>query len=736
MSLVNATISSTGGQCMAGLCQLGDVDAGEVQTITVVTVVGTDVLSGTLLENSAQVFTDSTDPNPVNNVDSWTNPVGSRALISVQKRDLNDPIGPENLLFYVIDVTNAGPSDAQNVIVTDTLDSRTTYTSDTDSCVQGPTGTLTCSLGTVAAGATKSFILTVRADTGLVSGTVLLNNVTVTTTTPVDAGSTLTDTEETTVNVISGGAVDLAVTKIASQAIAGETMVYTIVVTNNGPSPATGVEVLDTLPAEVSLIAVTASQGLCDTSIFCLLGGLNARATATVTVWVRVPTDVSAGTLLNNRVFVQGNEPDPTPGNNSDLVISPVELRANLSMSKVSSAASVIAGTDLTYTLVVTNAGPSVAQNVVITDILPAGVTYLSATPAAVGTSSPLTWTLGNLAAGSTATVSLRVRVGPSVTGTVANSAVAGSDTPDPAPVDNGAVTPPVPVTPEANLSFSKRASSSTVAAGQALTYTLVLTNAGPSTATNVAVTDTLPAGVTFNRAIPAQTSGPNPLVWRVGSVVPNTVITFTVVVTVNADAATGNLVNTALAGSDTPDPVVDDNTGGVGVIVVNEADVAVTKSDSQDPILAGGVLTYTLVVTNNGPSLARSVRVTDTLPGGVTFQSAIPTQSSGPNPLVWSLGDLQPGAVRTLTVAVRIPENAAIGTITNTVAVGSITPDPVMGNNGDDEPTLIVKPILALDKRSTDINGGALEPRDLLRYTLVLTNSGNTRGHGHGGDG
>ncbi len=278
MSLVNATISSTGGQCMAGLCQLGDVDAGEVQTITVVTVVGTDVLSGTLLENSAQVFTDSTDPNPINNVDSWTNPVGSRALISVQKRDLNDPIGPENLLFYVIDVTNAGPSDAQNVIVTDTLDSRTTYTSDTDSCVQGPTGTLTCSLGTVAAGATKSFILTVRADTGLVSGTVLLNNVTVTTTTPVDAGSTLTDTEETTVNVISGGAVDLAVTKIASQAIAGETMVYTIVVTNNGPSPATGVEVLDTLPAEVSLIAVTASQGLCDTSIFCLLGGMRAGA--------------------------------------------------------------------------------------------------------------------------------------------------------------------------------------------------------------------------------------------------------------------------------------------------------------------------------------------------------------------------------------------------------------------------------------------------------------------------
>ncbi len=132
---------------------------------------------------------------------------------------------------------------------------------------------------------------------------------------------------------------------------------------------------------------------------------------------VAVPANSQPNTTLINRVFVQGNEPDPTPGNNSDQVISPVELRADLSMSKVSSAASVIAGTDLTYTLVVTNAGPSVAQNVVITDILPAGVTYLSATPAAVGTTSPLTWTLGNLAAGSTATVSLRVRVGPSVTG-------------------------------------------------------------------------------------------------------------------------------------------------------------------------------------------------------------------------------------------------------------------------------------------------------------------------------
>ncbi|MBP9072110.1 MAG: DUF11 domain-containing protein, partial [Caldilineaceae bacterium] len=731
MNLVNATISSTGGQCMAGLCQLGDVDAGEVQTITVVTVVGTDVPAGTLLENTAQVFTDSTDPNPGNNVDSWTNPVGSRALISVQKRDLNDPIGPENLLFYVIDVTNAGPSDAQNVIVTDTLDSRTTYASDTDSCVQGPTGTLTCSLGTVTAGTTESFILTVRVDSGLVSGTVLLNNVTVTTTTPVDASSTLTDTEETTVNAISGGATDLQVVKSATPAIAGGVMTYTIVATNHGPSPATGVEVLDTLPAQVTLIDVTSSQGLCDRSIFCLLGGLAAGKTATITVTVAVPANSQPNTTLINRVFVQGNEPDPTPGNNSDQVISPVELRADLSMSKVSSVASVIAGTDLTYTLVVTNAGPSVAQNVVITDILPAGVTYLSATPAAVGSTSPLTWTLGNLAAGSTATVSLRVRVGPSVTGTIANSAVAASDTPDPAPVDNGAVTPPVTVTPEANLSFSKRASASTVAAGQGLTYTLVLTNAGPSTATNVAVTDTLPAGVTLNRAIPTQSSGPNPLVWRVGSVVPNTVVTFTVVVTVNANAATGSLVNTALAGSDTTDPVGGDTGDLVDVNIVNEADVAVTKSDSTDPLLAGELLTYTLVVTNNGPSLARSVRVTDTLPAGVVFQSAVPTQSSGPNPLVWSLGDLPPSAVRILTVVVRVAQSAAIGTITNTVVGGTITPDPVIGNNSDDEPTLIVKPILTLDKRSTDINGGALEPRDLLRYTLVLTNSGNTAATG-----
>lgn len=726
MSLTSAQIDSMGTPCAAGICQFGDIDAGQVHTITVVAVVDADAAAGTLLENQAQVFTDSPDPDPDNNRDSWSNPVDSRALLTVQKRDLNDPIGPENLLFYAIEVHNAGPSAAVNVVVTDSLPSQATYVASTAECAETVPGLLVCALGTIPANGRVSFLITVRVDPTLPNGTVLTNQIAAGSDTPLDAGSVLTDSETTTVSQPLGSALDLSVRKLASDAVAGSTMTYTLLITNNGPGRATGVTLLDALPNGIHLLSVESSQGLCERGILCLLGDLENGDTLTVTVVADVPIDTPPGTLFTNTVFVQSNEPDLNPADNADQVTSPILYRADLAVTKQPLAAHVVAGTQVSYTLRITNRGPSIARNVVVTDQLMAGASFIAAQPAPDLAPDPLVWRLGDLAVGQSAQITVTLRVATWVTGVLTNTGLVGSDTPDPAPGDNVDSPAPLPVLPSADLQLHKSAQPAIVAAGERLTYTLVLTNAGPSDAVNVVVRDTLPAALTFLAAQPPASSGPNPLIWELGRVTPGTVITLTVSAMVNPDAPAGPLANTATATSDTVDPNPGDTESAAVVDVTQSANLRLSKQAAPDPVLAGDLLTYTLAVTNDGPSLARAVRVMDGLPPGVTFVSATPAQSSGPNPLRWDLGDLAPGESRTLAVVVRVNRSAPSGIITNNATVSSQTPDPTPEDNSASAPSRVVKPILSLSKQSTDLNGPPLEPRDQVRYTLILTNSGD----------
>ena len=124
----------------------------------------------------------------------------NEADLAITKSDSVDPVIAGNLLTYTLAVSNAGPSDAQNVQVTDTLPAGVTYISDTSNCVEAPAGTLTCSLGTLAAGGSSTFDITVAIDPSLANGTVLTNSATVSTTTSDPNSANDTATEATTVD--------------------------------------------------------------------------------------------------------------------------------------------------------------------------------------------------------------------------------------------------------------------------------------------------------------------------------------------------------------------------------------------------------------------------------------------------------------------------------------------------------------------------------------------------------
>src|SRR5690606_2184411 len=139
---------------------------------------------------------------------------------------------------------NNGPSDAQNVVVTDTLPAGMSYVGGDAACaVNGQD--CTCVAGTLAAGASIKFLVQVNLNIGLADGITLTNIVTATSPT---ATNTPTDTATITVRQPTGGVADIAIDKLGpATAVAGEQVVYTLTVTNNGPALATGVQVVDAL---------------------------------------------------------------------------------------------------------------------------------------------------------------------------------------------------------------------------------------------------------------------------------------------------------------------------------------------------------------------------------------------------------------------------------------------------------------------------------------------------------
>jgi uncharacterized repeat protein (TIGR01451 family) len=235
----------------------------------------------------------------------------------------------------------------------------------------------------------------------------------------------------------------------------GGTLQYGFTVSNQGPNAASGTVLTVTLPAGLSGVSATPSQGSCSAGppVSCNLGMIGAGQSAVVTVTATVTA--GQGTLTSTASVASGVA-DPGPGNNSVILSTqvaagdPSDEPADLSLTKSASAASVVSGGTLVYTLTATNHGPGDASGVMVTDALPAGVTLKSAAPSQGSCSAgpPLSCNLGSLAANQSSQVTITVTVTMS-SGTLANTAVVTSAIPDPnGPNNTGKVSTPVTAAP------------------------------------------------------------------------------------------------------------------------------------------------------------------------------------------------------------------------------------------------------------------------------------------------
>ncbi len=174
---------------------------------------------------------------------------------------------------------------------------------------------------------------------------------------------------------------DVSITKSGpATVIAGESLTYTLTVSNGGPSDAQAVLVSDALPAELTgelFCTYSAPATDCDAEDAwtgsTTLATLAADATIKIKITADVPANVADGTELSNFATADSTTDDDDEDNNtSNTVVTEVQTLADVSITK-SGPATVIAGESLTYTLTVSNGGPSDAQDVLVSDTLPAG---------------------------------------------------------------------------------------------------------------------------------------------------------------------------------------------------------------------------------------------------------------------------------------------------------------------------------------------------------------------------
>ena len=315
---------------------------------------------------------------------------------------------------------------------------------------------------------------------------------------------------------------------------------------------------------------------------------------------------------------------DPNPNNNDASSTTTIGTLADVGvvLSPVPSPETVNAGEVASYNLHVTNTGPSTARGVVVTGHLPPGLTPVvgSTGGACTVSGNTVTCVLGDLAPGQVIDIPLKATVAPSTPpGVVPGTATVGSATPDSDPTNNSS-SADITVVAKAVIAIAKVVDPSPLVAGGAATYTITATNAGPSDAQTVVVTDTLDPRLTIGTPSPSLGTcavAGQTVTCTAPTVAANGSLIIRIPVSVD-HAATGSIGNTASVTSATPPTDTTPGTVTINTPVTERANLLLIKTATPEPIPAGNAVTYTLTASNNGPSDAINVTLNDPLPDGL----------------------------------------------------------------------------------------------------------------------
>jgi uncharacterized repeat protein (TIGR01451 family)/LPXTG-motif cell wall-anchored protein len=546
-----------------------------------------------------------------------------------------------------------------------------------------------------------------------------------------------TDTDLNTPDLVS----DLAVVKThTGDATAGGSITYGVEVTNHGPSDSAGpIVVKDTVPDGMTYKSASGAGWTCEVkagTVTCTsAAGLVDGASRSVDLTFDVADDAGPATVVNN-VAVDGPHTDPTPGNDTDSDDTTIVDDANVTVTKSVGVSTVHAGDDVTWTIEVANDGPSTADSISVSDLLPSGVTVVSIAGDGWDCSkASLSCTRPALAPGDAPKITVVTTVGSGVAaGTeLSNTATVATSTPGDDRDDNEDDAD-VTTTTRADLTLVK-SHAGTAVAGRTATFDLAVSNLGPSDARGpVTITDQLPAGMSYVSAndawrcvaAPVSTTGQEVVCTLVSGgpvVAGEDAPGLAMVVDVAPDQSGRTLVNTAAVESATTDPVPGNNTNDDTVTPVDAVDLSITKTHA-GPVEVGKALPFVVTVTNDGPSEARDVTITDDLPKGLTFVSAAGADWTCAAGACTLDEPLAPGTTAPpLTIAVTVTP-AAYPDVTNVARVTTSSEDVEPDNDSASDKVVVPPKVdLAIVKKLD----GTLRVGERGSYALTVTNDGPT---------
>lgn len=533
-------------------------------------------------------------------------------------------------------------------------------------------------IGALAAGQTVTLKITADVD----DCDPFVNTATVSTTDGLDVDTSNNSSSIT----VTPQRVDLGITKTADKQKlnVGESVTFTITVSNAaGMDTATNVSVLDQLPPGMTLVgSATASQGTYDanTGVW-TIGSIASGGHVTLTLVAKITDGASK---INTAEIVAVDQCDTNAANDTASATVGV-AKSDLALTKTIDKDKVSKNEQFTYTIRVSNSGPDQATGVVVSDKLPAGVTFVSSSGGTYDAGTGV-WTIGSIASGGFAELKIIAKIVACDTfvNTATISAVDQQDDPS-----NNTASASVSMK-ETDLQVTKSVDNNRPNVGQTVTFTVNVKNNGPDGATGVRILDKLPAGLTLDSIVapPGTTYNKTTGVWVIGDIANGATVTLLIKAKMTATTAVTNTASVKFS-KECDDNAANDTASAT--VIPSQTNLHVTKTVDKSSIQVDQTATFTITVTNNGGQNATNVTFLDVLPAGVAYQThATGFGTYNASTGIWSIGNLAVGQSATLTIAVK---GVTVGASVNNVSLNGLDQTDSDPSDNTAQATLIVTP-------------------------------------------
>ena len=708
---------------------LGSINSKASKTVYIRGYLDGSIVDDTILNNTVRVNTTTGELKLEDNEATNIKNVTTLAELHVTKVNITEAIAGK-IIKYEIVITNNGPSYARDIILKDIYnDSELTnmlYSLDGQSWTRYDAS---INIGTLANGQNKTILFE-----GFIKTTVrgnVINKAVIGSSTKLRDNSTLED--DVAVNV--KGDTTLDITKVANTTLVnpGDVIKYTVQITAGGLSDSLDVILTDNLSemffdvskATYSVNGIDKGAWIGNAN----LGTISSGMTVNVVITVPVKAYVDVGKLNSITNFASVINSDKKAANDTNIVpINVIDLAVNKTANHQNKTYNY--GDNVEYVIEIVNNGPGIATDIIATDNLPEGLKFINA-------NVPGGWTLSisnnkitingeKLANGEKVLITIIAKAAKSNTTLINNIKVNGTGFDSNISNNNDSET--IKITPLVDLAITKVVDNANPLFDSIITYTITVVNNGPDASTDVVVKDIWPAnGLKFITS--TGTYNPATGIWNVGELGSNEIATITITAKTTAVGKFENKVSVNGTGYDSN---LSNNNASVNItvpdcVILNITKVATGGIVSEEPnkeVIAGEKITYTVIVSNYGPSVATNVYLTDLFNADELLNMEY---NSNGNWVKYNngiaLGDIDVNEAVMILFRATV-NHSTRGLINNTVRITTDIKDARGNFEANETVKAIDNSTLVINKTS---NVDAINPGDLFNYTIVITAEGSS---------